>query len=301
MTDILLATFNSGEMLSAQLDSILAQTDGDWRLLARDAGSTDGTPAVLARYAARDHRIKVLDGGPASACESFAALLAASTAQYVMFCDHDDVWLPEKVANSVAALKALEAGGAADVPALVFTDAKVVRSDLSPLAKSFFRRTALDPSRVAPNELAFQNVAPGCTMAFNAALRRKAAPIPHEAVMHDHWMMLVATVFGEIRCLREPTLLYRQHAGNALGSPKVGAGYFARLAMRGPSALRARVRARARQAAAFAARYGDAAPECLRAAGRMADLGFFARRAAMLRHGLFMGGFMRTLGMFIVA
>ena len=300
MTDILLATFDSERFLAAQLDSLLAQTDYDWRLLVRDAGSTDATVEILARYAAKDPRIVTIPGGSSGARGSFAALLAASTAPYSMFCDHDDVWMADKVERSIGRLKELEKSLPAGMPALVFTDAVVTDESLAELSPSFFARSHLDPSRIVPNELVFQNVAPGCSMAFNAALREKALPIPETAVMHDHWMMLVASVFGRIECIREPSFLYRQHGDNVLGSPKVGARYFLRRLAQGRAAQRARLYANVRQARAFAERFGGEAPECLHAAGRLDEMGFFARRAAIVRHGLFKCGIMRNIGTLFV-
>ena len=48
-------------------------------------------------------------GGPRlGACGSFAALLARSEADYVMFCDQDDVWLPEKIARTLGKMTAVE-------------------------------------------------------------------------------------------------------------------------------------------------------------------------------------------------
>ena len=53
MIHILLSTYNGERYLSEQLDSILSQTYTDWRLYARDDGSTDQTKAILGRYAER--------------------------------------------------------------------------------------------------------------------------------------------------------------------------------------------------------------------------------------------------------
>ena len=296
MIDILLATFNSERHLAAQLDSLLAQTERGWRLIVRDAGSTDSTMSILSGYGARDSRIRVVPGAPARACANFAGLLECSDAPYVMFCDHDDVWFPEKIARSLSRIKALENTSSPDMPALVFTDAVVTDERLEAIAPSFFRRSALDPARLSPAQLAFQNVAPGCTMILNAALRRKALPVPDDAVMHDHWMMLVASVFGRIDCLREPTVFYRQHGGNVLGSPCVDCGYFLGRIRRGPGPLRRRLYANIRQAAAFVARFGDEAPECLHAAASLGSCSFLERRRLILRHRLFKNGILRNLG-----
>ena len=301
MTDILLATFNSERHLAAQIDSLLAQTDRDWRLLVRDAGSTDGTCAMLDSYRARDERIQIVSGGPSSACENFAALLARSTAPYAAFCDHDDVWFPCKLERTLARLRAIEAETPPGTPALVFTDAIVTDDDLHEISHSFFERAKLDPSRLAPRQLAFQNVAPGCAMAFNAALREKALPVPPEAVMHDHWLMLVAASFGRVECLREPTFQYRQHGDNVLGAPKVGAHYFVDRIHQGRAALRERLYANARQAEAFVGRFGSDAPPCLRALVGFEARSPFARRLTILRHRLFKNGLLRNLGTLVIA
>ncbi len=56
--DILLATHNGADYLAAQLDSIVAQTVANWRLIARDDGSCDGTPAILHAFQARTRRAR---------------------------------------------------------------------------------------------------------------------------------------------------------------------------------------------------------------------------------------------------
>ena len=36
--------------------------------------------------------------------------------------------------------------------------------------------------------------------------------------MHDWWLALVAILFGELVCINEPTMLYRQHSDNQVGA-----------------------------------------------------------------------------------
>ena len=50
LVDILLATYNGAKYLPAQLDSILAQTHQNFRLLVSDDGSSDATVEILERY-----------------------------------------------------------------------------------------------------------------------------------------------------------------------------------------------------------------------------------------------------------
>ena len=57
---VVLAVYNGADTLPATLDSIAAQTERDFEVIIVDDGSTDDTPRILAGYAERDARIRVL-------------------------------------------------------------------------------------------------------------------------------------------------------------------------------------------------------------------------------------------------
>lgn len=221
---VLLATYNGGRFLAQQIDSILAQTHLETTLLARDDGSTDDTPAILAGYAARyPQRVTVLvaPSADAGAKGNFLTLLRHSTAPYVAFADQDDLWLPEKLARELAALAAM-AGPLAHpsgTPLLCFSDLRVVDQDLHTLHESFWKHEGHKPAAARKlNRLLMQNVVAGCTMLMNRPLAELAAKMPPEAHMHDWWIALLACAFGRVTWLREPTVLYRQHGLNVFGA-----------------------------------------------------------------------------------
>ncbi len=62
----------------------------------------------------------------------------------------------------------------------------------------------------------------GCTATMNRALRDKALPIPNNVMMHDWWLALVATAFGQIGSVPQSTMLYRQHGMNDTGAKSWG-------------------------------------------------------------------------------
>lgn len=102
---ILLPTYNGEAFLSEQLDSILAQTDGDFDLLALDDGSTDATRTLLDHYAARDARIRVIPAtGNAGQVNRINEMVALATAPYLSIADQDDIWHPERNARLLAAI-----------------------------------------------------------------------------------------------------------------------------------------------------------------------------------------------------
>ena len=281
MIHVLLATFRpEPEMLSAQVDSIRRQRGVEVKLVLRE------------------------DVGGEGACANFATLLEAASAEisdsdYIAFSDQDDIWLEDKLEKSLAKMREMERHWGTETPLLVFTDEKVVDTQLHVLDASLFHHTRVAPERRLPNQLILQNVGNGNTMLLNAALARRSVPIPKEAFMHDHWVSLVASVFGKTECLHEPTVLYRQHGRNVLGGAKVGFRYFVRHAFSGVKALRARLYAYVRQAAAFALRYPDA-PACFHACIGFEKRNWAMRRWVLLRHQMFKHGFVRNVGLFLV-
>ena len=103
MIDILLATYNSEKYLKEQLDSLLAQTDDDFTLIASDDASCDNTINILEEYKTKFNNIKIYanEKGSGSAKNNFFKLLTLSTSPYVMFCDHDDYWEKEKIEKTL--------------------------------------------------------------------------------------------------------------------------------------------------------------------------------------------------------
>ena len=223
MIDILLATYNSELFLAEQLDSIIAQDCSNWRLIVRDGGSTDKTLVKLQEYQQKlgsEKFIIIGNNEPSSALDNFCELLTHTRSEYIMFCDHDDVWLKNKISLSLNHIQKISNQ---NQPVLVFTDKKIVDENLNILAESFFYYLRLNPYKLQLNNLITQNVASGCTMLFNRELLQllNIEMMQKYAVMHDHWIVLVAQLFGKISYLNKPTMLYRQHSKNVYGATKL--------------------------------------------------------------------------------
>ena len=145
--------------------------------------------------------------------------MQAGTADYAMFCDQDDVWLPNKIGASYAAMKALERRCGRDRPLLVHCDLHLVDGALRDLHPSYRRYQNINPETSRKlNRALLQNVALGCSAMINRSLRTLAAPVPADARGHDWWTSLIAAALGEIEHLPDAHILYRQHGGNAVGA-----------------------------------------------------------------------------------
>lgn len=229
MITILLAAYNGAEFLAEQIESILAQSYSDWQLVIQDDCSKDQTAEIAKRYSEREpKRIFCMQrtNPSGSAKDNFSSMLAYAQTDYVMTCDQDDVWLPDKLKKTMEEMHRLEREYGKDRPLLVHTDLTVVNARMETIAPSMFHLQKLNAERNRLNNLLVQNIVTGCTMCINRPLLERAGDVPKEALMHDWWFALVGAAFGRIGFVSQPTVLYRQHGANAVGAKDAGSlGY----------------------------------------------------------------------------
>lgn len=218
MITVLLAVYNGEKYLKEQIESILNQSVKDLKVVIRDDGSTDNSGEIIASYCSEfPDKISCITGdATGSAGKNFAELLKNCDSDYIMFCDQDDVWLPNKVKKTFAAM--LNAEQNSETPILVHSDLKVVDENLCEIAPSFFEFQQLKQDNITLPKLLVQNYVTGCTIMINRALKEKCGEIPSECIMHDWWLALVAVLFGKLVCVNESTMLYRQHSANQVGA-----------------------------------------------------------------------------------
>lgn len=305
--DILLAIHNGEKYFPELFDSLLKQSYPFWRLLVRDDSSTDATSALLEALCQHypDRVVIISDNlGKLGACQGFSRLLEQSTADYLMFCDHDDIWLPQKIELTLTEMLTLEKRHGKESPLLVHTDLRVVDERLQPIAASLWRSQQTDPfGGISLNRLLVQNCVTGCSVMVNRALAVLAKPIPQVAMMHDWWLALAASAFGRIGSIDEPTILYRQHGGNDTGARFFNLQDIVRSLSNLQRTEEILIRIR-RQAAAFADCYQhrlhQSDREMVATFARLSDYGFWVKRYYMLKYRFFYTGLIRNIGRFVL-
>ena len=91
---VVVPVFNMERYLRAALDSALAQTLREIEIICVDDGSTDESPAILAEYAARDPRVRVITQENSGVGPARNAGIRAARGEFVAFLDPDDL-LPD--------------------------------------------------------------------------------------------------------------------------------------------------------------------------------------------------------------
>lgn len=217
---ILLATYNGRKYLTECLESILRQSFDRWQCFIHDDGSQDGSIDLIEEYSILyPNKFVIVEGPPTGgAKKNFMFLLSCIEADYIMFCDQDDVWLPNKIESTYDALFKV---GDCKEPVVVYTDLMLVDSELNQIM-GYYAFTGKEPTKNSLPQLLKCNVIVGCTMMINSELRRRALKLVNadNIFMHDWWISLIAAAEGQLVFLDQKTILYRQHEKNTVGAVK---------------------------------------------------------------------------------
>lgn len=208
--DIILSTYNGEKYIVEQLNSILNQSySGEYRILIRDDGSTDATVSLLKKYTQHTNIVWVTDDlGNVGLVKSYEILLKNSTADYIFFADQDDVWFNNKIEIF---LKHIDKETV--TPLLLHSNCWVTDVDLQ-------QKHLFIPSKpqLGLNYALFNYYVQGASMMISKELKDKLLPFPATVYVHDRYIHLMAELVGIRIYIDLPTMYYRQHNQNSIGS-----------------------------------------------------------------------------------
>jgi glycosyltransferase involved in cell wall biosynthesis len=190
---VIIPVYNVAPYLRPCLESVLGQTFADLEVICVDDGSSDGSPDILAGYAEKDSRLKVLaqeHGGQARARNK---ALSLAQGRYISFVDGDDLLHREAYEKSLphftddvdyvcfrirvfgeAGLTAKEHGKRYRDPpfqGLVDVDEAVIRETNIHLCNKIYRREAIEQNGVSfPDGLIYEDFV--FTLAYLLVSRR---------------------------------------------------------------------------------------------------------------------------------
>lgn len=211
---IILPTYNGAYYVGPQIDSILAQTFGDFELIISDDASSDQTCEILDDYARKDPRIKIRKQGCNLGFKrNFEFLLTEATGRYVALADQDDIWIPthiellmKSIGNSLLACGNCE---------LVDSTGRILGRTMKDEAGIEFVPADMESQF---HHLLYNNFVQGCTALISRRLIDLALPIPENVRFHDYWLASVAALTSPIVYIDEAIVKYRQHDNNVIGT-----------------------------------------------------------------------------------
>lgn len=210
--DILMATYNGDKYLCEQLDSLFSQDHLDFRLIVSDDGSSDSTIEALNSYMKKhDNMIVINNTNNEGYIKNFERLMYLSNADYVFFCDQDDVWKSNKISTT---LKAFNQGN----HALIYSDLVVVDENNQHIHDSFWDMMDLNIESGNSQEVFRKNFITGCTVAVLGEVLNLSLPLSPN-LPHDHQISKLASQYKDgLLAIPEALINYRQHQSNEIGA-----------------------------------------------------------------------------------
>jgi glycosyltransferase involved in cell wall biosynthesis len=216
-TAIILCTYNGQRYLPEQLDSYRRQTNAQWDLYAYDDGSTDQTESMIDAFAKDNpgHRIHFIRNAEKRgfALNFLCGLCdTPDTYDYYSFSDQDDIWVEDKLKRAVQYLSSLPL----HIPAIYGARTTLVDAEghVLSLSRPFNKPPAFENA-------VMQSIVGGNTMVMNHAAYEliKRADKNINIKSHDWFLyQLVMGAGGVFHYDATPSLFYRQHGNNLIGS-----------------------------------------------------------------------------------
>ena len=100
---VIIPSYNAAATVAGTLEGVFAQTYKDFEIICVDDGSADRTCAIIRGYADKVRLVEQANSGPAAARNRGAR---HSSGEYLAFLDADDVWMPQFLERTMAALDA---------------------------------------------------------------------------------------------------------------------------------------------------------------------------------------------------
>ncbi|MDR1205897.1 MAG: glycosyltransferase family 2 protein [Peptococcaceae bacterium] len=204
MVSIVTPAYNAGSVLAESIRSVAAQTYADWELIIVDDCSTDGSPAVAARFAETEPRIRY-HRNPRNSGAAFSRNqgVALARGEWIAFLDADDLMTSDKLAKQMIFVQ--ENNAQISYTASAFMDADGKRFEyILPAVK-----------KLTYNELLKRNLMSCSSVMAKRELLVKH-PFPSRANTHEDYAAWLAIV-REVDCaygLNEPLLIYRLSANS---------------------------------------------------------------------------------------
>ncbi|QOY86046.1 glycosyltransferase family 2 protein [Paludibaculum fermentans] len=212
LVSVLVANHNYERWLGRALESLLAQTYPHWEAIVCDDGSSDDSRAIIAAYASRHARIRLVTQANAGMASALNTAFGGVRGELVALLDSDDEWLPGRLQAVVDRFYVTQQVG------MVTHLVRAVHAGGQLLKPIHPRR--LDSGWLAPSILSGREPGlPPCSgLTFHAEVARRIFPLPvHFRRCADKIAQDRAALLAPVSAIHWPLSLYRIHGANLTG------------------------------------------------------------------------------------
>lgn len=211
-TETLIAFYNGHNFINEQLDSLKNQTlKNDYITLLDDC-----SPKNDVSFLKDDTSIKMVANLiNIGHVKTFEKLLILSKGDYLFLCDQDDVWNLNKIEYVTNFFN--------ENPNVILFHHELDYVDESLVSLNRNDRKLPFGIQKKFKFLIKQFIKPdlfGCGIAFRKKLLPHLLPFPKYVYAHDHWLSIVAPLYGDVYLSSLKLVKYRQHSNNVTPKKK---------------------------------------------------------------------------------
>lgn len=224
MISIVLSTFNSMKYLEELVNSLLNQTEKNYEVIVCDDCSTDNTVDFLHSFIFKNelHNWKVYSNeNNLGYVKNFCKGISLARGDYIFLCDHDDIWLPNKLETI---LELFEKNKKYKLIGSSFEIIDGVGKKVTQKHSFFLSNNGIykyhvhnnDIVKVSFKKLFTYSFTPGCCMAFRKEAKNEIIELlniaPHDYLISCYFAAQKGAYF-----FNAPLILYRIHGENTIG------------------------------------------------------------------------------------
>lgn len=215
---IAMATYNGSNFLREQLDSIYSQSLLPYEVCVVDDCSTDSTPIILQEYKEKYGLKYIINQHHLGVNQNFEKALLMTTGNYIMFCDQDDYWLPNKINSMMKIMQKIEKQNKA---CIVTCRNTYCDQNLNPYLKSPSLEIHLNKDTMDYRDTIIKHLSQGAAMLMNRITIAYILPFPsNNDICYDYYIGYTVAMLGIKYDMKESLIKYRIHANNVTNSYK---------------------------------------------------------------------------------
>jgi len=205
---VIIPVYNGERYIAKTIESVIAQTEPAWELIAVNDGSPDNSLEILERYAGKmPDQIRVITVSNGGVSRARNTGIAAAQGAYIAFLDQDDLFAPDKLRRQKEMFERDLGLG------IVFTNETVIDGNGKVLQENVLELGPEHRGNVFET-LLFGNFIPISSVMIKKDLFEKTGGFsPEYSLAEDLDFLLRAARGTRVDYIDEPLLRYRVHGG----------------------------------------------------------------------------------------
>lgn len=220
---VALATYNGGNYIEKQIDSIIRQTVLPNEVIIVDDVSKDNTATIVKKYLKyKDVEFKIYQNEKNLGYKkNFLKAISKCSGDFIFLCDQDDEWDNEKIEKMINIMINNKISVLSSSFRLIDSNSNIlkIKSKLGFSNQNFYKRIVKKNKlvNVPIKDLLFHNMAQGCAMLITKDMKEKFINNFDENLPHDWQLNLLGAMENKTFFLNEELFSYRLHNENTIG------------------------------------------------------------------------------------